>query len=311
MDDCLGGPMIFSEQAEVAAHCVYDKLVGPATIFPNYWNPMFDDPELRQEFLTPENHAKGLLRLAEQDEDTQYYLQWCQTMTDVINFMKDFRFQSEDPAASSLLAQMADMLVTQLDMTQAVDDVLRDARLTGDCSILFGNDEPGLECDEALRRIQRNKNPGGTVDARRLFQDTEELGANKIAAGAVGGFMTALHLNLPPFLHRQRSLSPVEYVDKCTLSDTDSCVIMKELFGLKLRLYYTYVPLWQEPWYSRRRIIGWRPVWHMRWLPCEYIKSIVYTKDDSDPNMLNNPTITRKEFCDPSLLTYWHWYHPR
>ncbi len=80
-----------------------------------------------------------------------------------------------------------------------------------------------------------------------------------------------------------------------------SAFVLKEFLGLKLTLVRRPIPIWQEAWYSRRRIIGYRWVYYLQWTPCEYLKSILY--HDTDNGVV--PRVHTRQHCDRALLSYW------
>jgi len=88
-------------------------------------------------------------------------------------------------------------------------------------------------------------------------------------------------------------------------------VILKEIFGLKLRLWYHLIPIWAEPWYPRRRIVGYKKIWYLSFVPCEYVKSIIFNSATTSPigtSRLGPPKVVAYEFCDSRLNGYWRWY---
>lgn len=86
-----------------------------------------------------------------------------------------------------------------------------------------------------------------------------------------------------------------------TIPPGGSHVVTKEFLGLRASLVCRPVPIWVEPWYARRRIIGYRRVYYIQYIPCEYIKSIIYT--DAHDSVDVDVHVTKQ--CDRELLSFW------
>ena len=88
-----------------------------------------------------------------------------------------------------------------------------------------------------------------------------------------------------------------------TLNAGGSAFVLKEFMGLKSILVCRAIPIWQEPWYSRRRIIGYKRIYYLKLIPCEYLKSILY-KDT--PNGIIK-SIKTTQHCDRALMSFWNY----
>lgn len=82
-----------------------------------------------------------------------------------------------------------------------------------------------------------------------------------------------------------------------------SAVVLKEFLGLKSILVCRSIPIWQEPWSSRRRIIGYKRVYYLKFVPCEYLKSITYKDTSAGVKM----DVNTRQHCDRALLSYWNY----
>ena len=104
-----------------------------------------------------------------------------------------------------------------------------------------------------------------------------------------------------PFLLGTRGLHETSY--QGSMQPGGSAFVLKEFMGLKAILVCKYIPIWQEAWYSRRKIIGYKRVYYLKYVPCEYLKSIIY-KDTIKGVEKYVKTI---QHCDHALLSYWNF----
>lgn len=77
--------------------------------------------------------------------------------------------------------------------------------------------------------------------------------------------------------------------------------VVEKFMGGKFVLVCRRIPIWGEAWFSRRRIIGYKRVYFFRYLPCEYIKAVIFRGESDDF------TVSSKEVCDYALLKYWNY----
>lgn len=123
--------------------------------------------------------------------------------------------------------------------------------------------------------------------------------------------------HLVPFPRYGTPHAPKERIADGQVPQGGAFVVLKEFFGLRLKLYWRWVPIWQEPWTSRARIIGYRRRLYLRWVPCEYLKSIIY-EDHGDDYVKDGeglvgyrgiqPRVVTRDWCDHSLLGFWRFF---
>lgn len=101
-----------------------------------------------------------------------------------------------------------------------------------------------------------------------------------------------------------RTSEPQETVKHDVVGPGQCMVVVKEIHGLKVRLVAEIIPIWVEPWFSRRRIVGYKIVWHLEYVPAEFIKRI----ESCNRNL---EIITRTDIeikAEPELLDFWQFY---
>ena len=92
-------------------------------------------------------------------------------------------------------------------------------------------------------------------------------------------------------------------------SNSSSCIIMKETFGVKAVLFHRIIPIFQEPWDVRESpIIGHEVVWYIRWLPAEHIKNIIYTQDPFTGHV--KIRVRQFDILMPGLSKFWNFFPP-
>ena len=92
-------------------------------------------------------------------------------------------------------------------------------------------------------------------------------------------------------------------------SNSSSCIIMKETFGVKAVLFPRIIPIFQEPWDVRESpIIGHEVVWYIRWLPAEHIKNIIYTQDPFTGHV--KIRVRQFDILMPGLSKFWNFFPP-
>ena len=79
---------------------------------------------------------------------------------------------------------------------------------------------------------------------------------------------------------------------------------MKEIQGVKAKLIPELIPVWIEPWFERRRIVGFRVVWRLQFMPAEWVKRLSTCKIDGRLEHDDHQTIV----YEPLLLDLWRFY---
>lgn len=103
--------------------------------------------------------------------------------------------------------------------------------------------------------------------------------------------------------------TPSEVTKECIVRKDAPCVIMKEFFGWQPRLFRRILPIYQEPWARRvSRIIGYRVVWFIRWVPVEYLKTIVHSLDDTGDVQVR---VKKNLVMDIELTNFWGFFSPQ
>ena len=68
---------------------------------------------------------------------------------------------------------------------------------------------------------------------------------------------------------------PNEDIFKDVIGPNECHVVVKEIHGLKAKLRCKVIPIWVEPWWTRRTIVGYKKVWWIEYVPAEFIKRIL------------------------------------
>jgi hypothetical protein len=106
-----------------------------------------------------------------------------------------------------------------------------------------------------------------------------------------------------------RRYKPHEESNKCYVRPNLPCVWTKEFFGWMPRLFRRRLPIYAEPWYRRNsRIIGYRIIWYIRWVPVEYLKSIIHQLDSNGRVEMK---IEQKLVTDSQLANMWAFHNVR
>lgn len=98
---------------------------------------------------------------------------------------------------------------------------------------------------------------------------------------------------------------PEEVVTSDVIGVKECMVVVKEIQGLKLRLRAILLPVWVEPWYARRKIVGWKVVWILEFVPAQFIKRVVTCNDGE--NKIRPQTLT-EVIEHPELLDFWRFF---
>lgn len=82
-----------------------------------------------------------------------------------------------------------------------------------------------------------------------------------------------------------KNYQPQEMVKSDVIGANQCQVVLKEFHGMILKIQCKIIPIWVEPWYSRAKIVGYKKIWYIEYVPAEFIKRIVtcYTGCADDP----------------------------
>lgn len=98
---------------------------------------------------------------------------------------------------------------------------------------------------------------------------------------------------------------PEEVVTSDVVGINECMVVVKEIQGVKRRLVLRVVPVWVEPWSARRRIVGFRLVWVLEYVPAQFIKRVITCNDCC--NEISTQVLT--EIVEhPELLDFWRFF---
>lgn len=282
---------------EVHLRCILARLGNPI-VLPN---PFLEDDGARE-------------------ADQELFNDYCKNVEDALKQLQKLKGAdgTADPSAKAaptaaavgdaeeLIRSTADAVRALTEQLQRIADAPDQAPNGGDpvgCRALFGDDDEGRQAEgDATARgtpCQMLRNAQVDPDAR-LDDDAFENGAGR------KGVNVRLAAHLVPFPRFGSPHIAHERAFTGQVPDGGAHVVTKEFFGLQLRLFWRWVPIYVEPWYPRRRIIGYRRHLYVRWVPCEYIKSIVY--QDSDDGSAIVPRISSQTHCDHSLLYFWRYF---
>jgi hypothetical protein len=115
----------------------------------------------------------------------------------------------------------------------------------------------------------------------QLLQQTDEGGD---VVDTVLNNLASRNVRSPFFLLPRLRGAPDEEVIVPGVVGPDECgVVMKEMQGLKAIVTPKQVPIWVEPWFARRTIVGFRTVWVWEFVPAEFIKTISFCNVPTDP----------------------------
>lgn len=280
---------------EVHLRCLLAGLGNPV-VLPNPFNPRETDED------------KGAA-----DDEEQLFQNYCDTVEDVLRHLEGLKEQIDGRdggggkrGTGAAVGDMEELVRSVADAAAAMKGFLEEAAADGGddrCRDLFqpGDDDAAgatrtVQPDEACRLL-RNPAPDGL--ARPDDADFEN-------GGGEVGIKANLNGHLVPFPRFGSPHKPIERMTSGQVPADGAFVVLKEFFGLRFRLRWRWVPVWQEPWFPRRRIVGYRRRLSLRLVPCEYLKSIVYER--SEPGGRVTPNVVVKNWCDHSLLHFWRFF---
>ena len=272
---------------EVHLRCLLASLGNPV-VLPNPFNQGVgeDDAEAR-------------------DAEQALYDAFCNGVQEALDHLGQLKTQldasdNKTPTAAAV-GDLEELVRSMADAASAMESWLRDAAAApegdeGFCRDVFEPNEDGTgpTADQACRAL-RDPTPDLTV---RPDDDDAENGEKGIFAN-----LNAHLIPLPRFgLHHY----PKERMTDGQVPDGGAYVVLKEFFGIRFRLHWRWVPIYVEPWYARRRIIGYRRRLYIRLVPCEYLKSIIYERSAAGGAVL--PRVVARNWCDYSLLKFWRFF---
>jgi len=161
----------------------------------------------------------------------------------------------KDPNVQANAKKTYELIITFMEIKQVLEtrtgDDACDVHNPEQCPFLNDPDEPLLV-----------PNTGGTI------------GTDKIWNGFAREIRSPFFINAP-FTTPQENIMVLDglWKGECT-------AIVKEIQGVKVILRPTFMPIWQEPWYSRAQIIGWTVVWVIDFIPAEFVKTLSYCNID-------------------------------
>ncbi|RMH15477.1 MAG: hypothetical protein D6696_20670 [Acidobacteria bacterium] len=98
---------------------------------------------------------------------------------------------------------------------------------------------------------------------------------------------------------------PHEVVTSDVIGVNECMVVVKEIQGMKVRLVLKVLPVWVEPWFARRKIVGFKRVWILEYVPAQFIKRVITCNDCC--NRIR-PQILTEIVEHPELLDFWRYF---
>ena len=107
-----------------------------------------------------------------------------------------------------------------------------------------------------------------------------------------------------PFIPHAPLRSPKKDIRTGVIENGECFILLKEMHGIKARLIAEIIPVWVEPWYARRRIVGHRIVWRLEFVPAEFIKKLTTCKGRG--KLVHD--VHQEAVLEPKLLNFWRFY---
>lgn len=107
-----------------------------------------------------------------------------------------------------------------------------------------------------------------------------------------------------PFIPYAPHRRPHKDIRTGTVGEGECFVVVKEIQGIKAQLVAERIPVWVEPWYARRRIVGHRIVWRLEFTPAEFVKRLSTCNGADGPEHSSHIT----EILEPELLNFWRFF---
>jgi len=104
-----------------------------------------------------------------------------------------------------------------------------------------------------------------------------------------------------PYVH----YGPEEAIENAVVGINQCMVVLKEIQGMKVRLVPIELPVWIEPWYARRAIVGYVVVWIVEFVPSQFLKRVVTCNDCC--NKITTQVLT-EVVEHPELLDFWSYF---
>lgn len=216
------------------------------------------------------------------DLTQQAYAEWLQAMDQAIEALGHHVDQSGlgTPDSTAPAAEARDMLILMAEVAQVIG-------------------EQTAQCDPAVG--------GAACDALQAGDDImNEWDVSGIGTGGVGGlgrrFVGSPFPFFAPGFHFDGGTEATIVTE--ALAPGEMAVVLKEIRGVVAQIRPIQVPIWREPWFSRRAIIGYRTVWVWEFLPAEFIKTISMTNDAGTLKT----SIAQRVVIDRGLLHFWRFF---
>ncbi len=107
-----------------------------------------------------------------------------------------------------------------------------------------------------------------------------------------------------PFIPYAPLRSPKKDIRTGVIENGECFIVLKEMHGIKARLIAEIIPVWIEPWYARRHIVGHRIVWRLEFVPAEFVKKL--TTCNERGKLVHD--VYQEEVLEPKLLNFWRFY---
>lgn len=105
------------------------------------------------------------------------------------------------------------------------------------------------------------------------------------------------------------SRQPKEDIFEGVIGPNECHVVVKEIHGLTAKLRCKIQPVYSEPWYARRRFVGYKKVWWIEYVPAEFIKRILTCNRGSYWRGYRTVTEVKIEVVEePQLLDFVRFY---
>lgn len=107
-----------------------------------------------------------------------------------------------------------------------------------------------------------------------------------------------------PFLPLAPYRTPHEEIRTGEIAEGECFIVLKEIHGIKAQLIPELIPVWIEPWYERRRIVGYEVVWRIQWMPAEWVKRLSTCRIDGELIHKDHQKIIH----EPLMLDLWGFF---
>lgn len=114
----------------------------------------------------------------------------------------------------------------------------------------------------------------------------------------------AKHNIRAPFVPYAPLKAPQKDIRTGVIGEGQCFIVLKEIQGIKVRLIAELIPIWIEPWYARRRIVGFEIVWRLEFVPAELVKKLITCRERG--KLVHS--VDQREVLEPMLLNFWRFY---